>query len=160
MIKTGMNYMDINGERVSTGLGYRFIFHNTALQPQGALDVFSSHELHNAVSRNNIFYSRGRAYPPGARRRRRNDFKHDLTGGYLGGGFVQSMFLPGERLEWYLAPSMNRIQWGGVEFTHQGKAVRITDPMVQAGNPALDQAVPLPGFNDEFGGSGSRHRRI
>ena len=63
MIKTGMNYLNINGERVSTGLGYRFIFHNTALQPKGGLDVFSSHELHNAVSRNNIFYSRGRTYP-------------------------------------------------------------------------------------------------
>src|SRR5262249_60943306 len=63
MIKTGMNYMTINGEKVSTGLGYRFIFHSTALQPKGALDVFSSHELHNAVSRNNIFYARGRAYP-------------------------------------------------------------------------------------------------
>jgi len=25
--------------------------------------VFGSHELHNAVSRNNIFYSRGRIYP-------------------------------------------------------------------------------------------------
>ena len=36
--------------RVSTGLGYRFIFHNTALQPQGGLDVFSSHELHNRKS--------------------------------------------------------------------------------------------------------------
>jgi hypothetical protein len=152
MIKTGMNYMEINGERVSTGLGYRFIFHNTALQPLGALDVFSGHELHNAVTRNNIFYSRGRTYPP-ERGAPPNDFKHDLTGAYLGGSFVQSMFLPGERLEWYLAPSINRIQWGEVEFTHQGKTVRITDHMVQAGNPALDEAVPLPGFNDEFGGA-------
>ena len=81
IIKTGMNYLTINGERVSTGLGYRFIFHNTALQPKGGLDVFSSHELHNAVSRNNIFYSRGRTYPrdSGAPP---NDFQNDLTGGY------------------------------------------------------------------------------
>jgi hypothetical protein len=57
MIQTGMNFVTIDGERVSTGLGYRFIFHNTALQPNGALDVFSSRELHNAVSRNNIFDS-------------------------------------------------------------------------------------------------------
>ena len=69
----------------------------------GALDVFSSHELHNAVTRNNIFYSRGRTYPP-ERGAPPNDFKNDLTGGYLGGGFVRSMFLPGERLEWFLAP--------------------------------------------------------
>ena len=86
MIKTGMNYLNIDGERVSTGLGYRFIFHNTALQPKGGLDVFSSHELHNAVSRNNIFYARGRAYPED-RGAPANDFKNDLTGGYLGGGY-------------------------------------------------------------------------
>jgi hypothetical protein len=153
MIKTGMNYMTINGERVSTGLGYRFIFHNTALQPNGGLDVFSSHELHNAVSRNNIFHSRGRTYPqdrgaPG------NDFQHDVTGGYLGGGFVRSLFLPSSGLEWYLAPSVSRIQWGRVEYTQNGRSFAITDPVVQAKNPALDTAVRLPGFNDEFGGAG------
>lgn len=152
MIKTGMNYVTINGERVSTGLGYRFIYHNTALQPKGALDVFSSHELHNAVTRNNIFYARGRSYPQ-ERGEPRNDFKNDLTGGYLGGGFVASMFLPSERPEWFLAPTMNKIQWGRVEFDHSGKTTAITDPMVQASNPALDAGVRIPGFNDEFTGS-------
>ncbi len=152
MIKTGMNYLTINGERVSTGLGYRFIFHNTALQPNGALDVFSGHELHNTVSRNNIFYARGRAYPQD-RGEPRNDFQNDLTGGYLGGGFVRSMFLPSERPEWYLAPTMNRIQWGRVEFTRNGQTVAITDPLVQVKNPALDAGVRLPGFNDQYTGS-------
>jgi hypothetical protein len=152
MIKTGMNYVNVDGERVSTGLGHRFIFHNTALQPRGALDVFSSHELHNAVSRNNIFYSRGRAYPQD-RGAPHNDFKNDLTGGYLGGGFVRSMFLPSQTLEWYLAPTMNRIQWGRVEYTRSGKNFSITDPMVQVKNPAIDAGVPLPGFNDGFTGA-------
>jgi len=152
MIKTGMNYVNINGERVSTGLGYRFIFHNTALQPNGGLDVFSSHELHNAVTRNNIFYARGRTYPQ-ERGAPANDFKNDLTGGYLGGGFVRSMFLPSERLEWYLAPTMNKIQWGRVEYTRGGQSFGITDPMVQAKNPALDAGVRLPGFNDEYSGA-------
>ncbi|MBM3747401.1 MAG: right-handed parallel beta-helix repeat-containing protein [Acidobacteria bacterium] len=152
MIKTGMNYLTIDGERVSTGLGYRFIFHNTALQPKGALEVFSGHELHNAVSRNNIFYARGRAYtrdsgpPP-------NDFQNDLTGGYLGGGFVRSMFLPSERLEWYLAPTMNRIQWGRIEYSRGGRDFAITDPLVQVRNPALDRGVRLPGFNDDYTGA-------
>ena len=152
MIKTGMNTVEINGERVSTGLGYRFIFHNTALQPKGALDVFTSHELHNAVTRNNIFYSRGRAYPRdfGAPS---NDFQNDLTGGYLGGGFVRSMFLPGDRLEWFLAPTMDRIQWGRIEYNRNGKDFAITDPLVQAKNPAIDTGVRLPGFNDEFTGA-------
>jgi hypothetical protein len=152
MIKTGMNHVTIDGERVSTGLGYRFIFHNTALQPEGALDVFSSHELHNAVTRNNIFYARGRTYPQD-RGAPPNDFQNDLTGGYLGGGFVKSMFLPGERLEWFLAPTMNKIQWGRVPYTRNGKEFAITDPMVQAKNPALDTGTRLPGFNDEFTGA-------
>jgi len=152
MIKTGMNYMQINGEKVSTGLGYRFIFHNTALQPNGALDVFSGHELHNAVSRNNIFYSRGKSYPKDSGEPR-NDFKNDLTGGYLGGGMVRSMFLPSERPEWFLAPTMDRIRWGRVEYTHNGKTIAITDPMGPAKNPAIDAGVRLPGFNDEFTGA-------
>ena len=152
VIKTGMKWVEMNGEKVSLGLGYRFIFHNTALQPKGALDVFSGHELHNAVSRNNIFYTRGKRYPddsgaPG------NEFKNDLTGGYLGGGFVKSMFLPSEGLEWYLAPAMNKIEWGRIESVKNGKKVAITDPMNQVTNPALDKGVRLPGFNDDFGGA-------
>ncbi|MBL8234021.1 MAG: right-handed parallel beta-helix repeat-containing protein [Bryobacterales bacterium] len=152
MIKTGMNYVTINGERVSTGLGHRFIFHNTALQPNGGLDVFSSHELHNATSRNNIFYARGRTYPqdrgaPG------NDFKNDLTGGYLGGGFVRSLFQPSEHMEWFLAGSAPKIQWGRIEYDVEGKKFAITDPVVSAKNPALDTGVRLPGFNDDFAGA-------
>lgn len=152
MIKTGMNQVTINGERVSTGLGHRFIFHNTALQPNGGLDVFSSHELHNAMTRNNIFYSRGRTYPrdrgePG------NDFQNDLTGGYLGGGFVRSLFQPSEGMEWFLAGSAPKIQWGRIAFDVNGKQIAITDPVVWAKNPALDAGVRLPGFNDAFSGS-------
>jgi hypothetical protein len=152
MIKTGMRAVEINGEQVSTGLGWRFIFHNTALQPNGAMDVFSGHELHNGVTRNNIFYARGQTYPrdSGAPR---NDFKNDLTGGYLGGGFVKSMFLVSERMEWYLAPTMNKIQWGRIESVRNGKTVAITDPLVQTPNPAIDKGVRLPGFNDDFTGA-------
>jgi hypothetical protein len=152
MIKTGMNHLNLDGERVSTGLGHRFIYHNTALQPKGALDVFSSHELHNAVSRNNIFYSRGRTYPR-ERGAPPNDFQNDLTGGYLGGGLVRSMFLPSEALEWFLASTMNRIQWGRVTYTRNGRDISITDPLVQVKNPAIDAAVRLPGFNDGYAGT-------
>ncbi len=151
MIKTGMKWVDVNGEKVSLGLGYRFIFQNTALQPKGALDVFSGHELHNAVMRNNIFYARGQR-SPGDSGPPRNDFKNDLTGGYLGGGFVKSMFLPSEGLEWFLAPAMNKIEWGRIESVKNGKKVAITDPMNPVPNPALDRGVRLPGFNDDFAG--------
>ncbi len=152
MIKTGMNYLEIDGERVSTGLGHRFIYHNTALQPRGALHVFSSHELHNAVSRNNIFYARGDTYPRD-RGAPPNDFDNDLTGGYLGGGLIQSMFLPSHGLQWFLAPTVNRIRWGRVTYTRNGREISITDPLVQVKNPAIDTGVPIPGFNDDFTGS-------
>lgn len=152
MIKTGGREAEINGEKVSTLLGHRFIFHNTALQPEGALDVFSGHETHNAVTRNNIFYSRGRTYPE-SRPGPPNDFRHDLTGGYLGGGFVSSMFLPSEGLEWFLAPSMNKIRWGRVEYNRGGKSFFITDPMEPVPSPALDKGVRLPGFNDDYSGA-------
>lgn len=152
MIKTGMNYLTINGERVSTGLGYRFIFHNTALQPRGPLNVFSSHELHNAVSRNNIFYCPGRTYPQDSGEPH-NDFQNDLTGNLLGGGgLVRSMFLPSEKLEWYLAPTMNRVQTGRV-ISLTEKVVIDDDPVAAVKNPAIDAGVRLPGFNDDYSGA-------
>lgn len=49
------------------------------------------------------------AYPQ-SRGEPAKDFRNDLTGGYLGGWFVSSMFLPSERPEWWLAPTMNKIQ--------------------------------------------------
>jgi hypothetical protein len=76
-----------------------------------------------------------------------------LTGGYLGGGFVRSMFLPSERLEWFLAPVVPRIQWGRVAYNRNGKEFSITDPVVDRKNPAIDAGVRLPGFNDGFTGA-------
>ena len=154
MIKTGMNYLTINGERVSTGLGYRFIFHNTALQPKGPLNVFTGHELHNAVSRNNIFYCPGRTYPPDAGEPH-NDFLNDLTGAFLGGGLVRSMFLASETFEWFLAPTMNRVQFGGIQNPPNAAVAQFfsDDPLVQVKNPAIDAGVRLPGFNDDYAGA-------
>jgi hypothetical protein len=113
--------------------------------------VFSGHELHNAVTRNNIFHSRGSTYPTD-RGAPHNSFENDLTGGFLGGGFVKSMFLPSHSLEWFLAPEVSRIKWGRIEYTRNGKNFSITDPIVQVPNPALDKGVRLPGFNDDFTG--------
>ena len=125
---------------------------NATLQPNGGHDVFSGHELHNAVTRNNIFYARGTTYPkdsgaPG------NDFKNDLTGSFLGGGFVKSMFLASENLQWFLSPSMKKIQWGRIESERNGKKVFITDPVLDVPNPALGRGVRLAGFNDDFTGA-------
>jgi len=145
--------LTVNGEQVPGDRGRRFIFHNTALQPNGALDVFSGHGICNAVSRNNIFYVRGRVYPSAEKEGPANDFKNDLTGGYLAGGFVRSMFVSSDRMEWFLSASVPRIKWGKVEYSRSGRDFAITDPVVEAPNPAIDKGARLPGFNDDFQGA-------
>ena len=169
----------LNGEEVPGDQGRRYLFHNTALQPNGALNVFSEHGLCNAVTRNNIFRVRGNTYPSGLQTRSSasgrgsptqnsalgtpsssspkegppNSFRNDLTGGYLAGGFVRSMFVPSDRPEWFLAPTIPAIKWGKVEYSRSGKNFTITDPLVQVPNPAIDKGARLPNFNDEYKGA-------
>jgi hypothetical protein len=76
-----------------------------------------------------------------------------VTGGYLAGGFVRSMFVPSDRLEWFLAPTVPNIKWGRIEYSRSGKNFAITDPLVQIPNPAIDKGVRLPTFNDDFQGA-------
>ncbi|MDI6451925.1 hypothetical protein, partial [Anaerobaca lacustris] len=96
---------------------------------------------------------RGRVYPSTSGDGPPNDFRNDLTGGYLGGGFVRAMFVPSERLEWFLAPTVPAIQWGRVQYSRGGKDFAITDPVVQVTSPAIDKGARLPGFNDDYQGA-------
>jgi len=155
IIKTGgsARSLTVDGRQVPSDAGRRYIFHNTALQPRGALDVFSGHGIANAVSRNNIFRVRGHTYPARAGDGPPNDFRNDLTSGYLAGGFVRSMFVPSDRLEWFLAPMVPAIKWGRVGYSRSGKDFAITDPLVQVPNPAIDKGERLPGFNDDYHGA-------
>ena len=96
----GTRMITVNGQPVPGDLGRRYIFHNTALQPNGALNVFMP--MVNGVSRNNIFRTRGKymdtwpgsKVPPEAPP---NDFRNDLTGDYHYVGSVQALFVPSER---------------------------------------------------------------
>ncbi len=142
-----------NGQEVPGDRGRRYIFHNTALQPNGALSVFSGHGVSNAVSKNNIFRVRGDTYPSTNSDGPPNNFRNDLTDGYLAGGFVRSMFVPSDRLEWFLAATVPSIKWGQIKFPRGDKEFTITDPVIQVPNPAIDKGVRLPGFNDDFQGS-------
>ena len=63
------------------------------------------------------------------------------------------MFLPSEKMEWFLAPSVKKIEWGKVESVRNGKKIVTTDPVLDAPNPAIDKGVRLPGFNDDFSGA-------
>lgn len=155
IIKTGgpTRTLTVDGQEVPGDWGRRYIFHNTALQPNGALNVFSGHGICNAVSKNNIFRVRGDTYPSRRGDGPPNDFRSDLTSGYLAGGFVRSMFVPSDRLEWFLAATVPVIKWGKVEYSRSGREFTITDPVVQAPNPAIDKGVRLPGFNDDYQGA-------
>ncbi len=144
----------VDGKEVPGDRGRRYVFHNTTLQPNGALSVFSGHGTSNAVSRNNIFRVRGDTYPPSDGDDPPNDFRNDLTGGYLAGGFVRSMFVPSDRLEWFLAATVPAIKWGKVEYSRSGRDFTITDPLVHVANPAIDKGVRLPGFNDDYQDAG------
>ena len=62
------------------------------------------------------------------------------------------MFLLSERLEWYPAPTANRVQVGRVETVTKNVVID-DDPVVQVKNPAIDAGVRLPGFNDDFTGA-------
>jgi len=93
-----------------------------------------------------IFSTARRTYPQERGARRQNDFKNDLTGGYLGGA-SSLMFSRANGPEWFLAPTMNA--YSGAGGVHRnGKDLAITDPLVQAKNPAVDRGARLPGFND------------
>ena len=49
------------------------------------------------------------------------------------------MFVPSDRLEWFLATTVPAIKWGKVEYSRSGKDFAITDPLVQVANPAIDK---------------------
>jgi hypothetical protein len=48
---------------------------------------------------------------------------------------------------------LNKIEWGRIESVRNGKTVAITDRLLQVPNPAIDNGVRLPGFNDDFTGA-------
>ncbi len=154
IIKTaGVNRkLSLDDKEVPGDWGRRYIFHNTTLQPSGALNVFSGHGVCNTVSRNNIFRVRGNTYPDSRGDAPPNDFRNDLTGGYLSGGFIRSMFVSSDRLEWFLAPTVPAIKWGKVDYLRSGKKFTITDPLVYVANPAIDKGDRIPCFNDGYKG--------
>ncbi|MES2692238.1 MAG: right-handed parallel beta-helix repeat-containing protein [Verrucomicrobiota bacterium] len=152
MIKTGDR--DFGG-------GRRLVFHNTALQPGGVVNIFSA-PTPNCVSRNNIFEAPGKLAPtlePGSVP---DDHDYNLfNGAELGGARMQhgvvnirlrSAYIASYRLEFYPASTVTGVKIGKipVKFGHEEKVV--TDPVLLLPNPAIDSGERLPGFNDDFAG--------
>jgi len=148
------------GEREPFIGGIKYIYHNTALQPRGAFSVFSGHPCTNNVTRNNIFDC------PGTLTGRRDpvipsDLDYDLfTGIHLVSGYEKHgvrgkpAFIESYALEFYLAPTTQKIEWGRTTTVHDGKELRVTDKVMTVANPAIDSGLPLPNFNDDFKGDG------
>jgi hypothetical protein len=157
MIKTGDR--DFGG-------GRRFVFHNTALQPNGVMNVFSA-PTPNCVTRNNIFQAAGHLLPQGAPREGEpalpGDFDYDLfTGADLGAAQekhgikldwrINSLFVRSHALEFYPASTITRVVGGKRPVKFGAEERIVTDPVLQVPNPVLDAGAALPGFNDDFTG--------
>ncbi|MBN2411675.1 right-handed parallel beta-helix repeat-containing protein [candidate division KSB1 bacterium] len=150
MIKTG--------HRGEFGGGRKYIFHNTALQPDGPLNVFSGHADPNCVTRNNIFHCAGRLAPsgevdvPG-------DYDYDLFTGMEYGNAKEPhgikeipRFIESYYLEFYPASTINKIQWGKIPVKIGDIEQILTDPVITIPNPVIDGGVVLPNFNDNYTG--------
>ncbi|MBW7997304.1 MAG: right-handed parallel beta-helix repeat-containing protein [Candidatus Glassbacteria bacterium] len=154
MIKVGGDNREFRG-------GRRYVFHNTALQPHGAFRVFSTHQLSDVISRNNLYDC------PGVLTGIHDpieplDFQYDMFTGIpngkrwlknrVGGG--RPAFEPSQGLEWFPAVNTTRVKWGRTEVEHAGRTWRITDKVIRVPNPMIDSGEVLPGFNDNYAGAG------
>ncbi len=154
------------GERDQYGGGRRYYFHNTALQPNGAVHAFSSHVHPNAITRNNIFDVPGRL-ATNREKEPESDYDYDYFSGTtlgtaqqengISGNFTPSgtsLYLSSSNLEFYLRSTINSIIWGAHPYEFGDLSVNITDPVKQIKNPLRDAGAFLPGFNDDYKGSG------
>ena len=152
------------GERNEFGGGRKYVFHNTALQPNGAVNAFSSHVNPNCVTRNNIFDVSGR-FASNKEKEPISDYDYDYFSGNSYGlekepnaiefGTTPSgtkLYVASYKLEFYPRLWINSIIWGKQPINYGDETIIITDPVVQIENPLIDSGVLLPGFNDDFEG--------
>jgi hypothetical protein len=151
MIKTGM--------RGEFGGGRKYIFHNTALQPHGALHVFSGHPDPNCITRNNIFHCAGRlasSKPVDVM----GDYDYDLFTGIDPGNAKEPhgireipRFIESYYLEFYPTSTIETVKWGKVPVQIGDTEKILTDPVVTIRNPLIDSGIAISNFNDDFNGS-------
>jgi len=155
------------GERNEFGGGRRYVFHNTALQPNGVFNVFSSHVNPNCVTRNNIFNVPGRLATD-IEKEPASDYDYDYFSGTTKGATAQEnngikfnatpsgtrLFISSYKLEFYPRSTINSIKWGAHPYEFGERKVNITDPVIWVKNPLIDSGIIIPGFNEDFSGSG------
>ncbi len=149
--------------------GRRFIFHNTALQPNGAFSAFSAHDNVNNVTRNNIFDVPGRLASD-VGKEPASDLDYDFFTGISQGiakeangittektkekGILNTGYIASYYLEFYPRGTINSINWNRVPIKFGDQVRNITDPVLQVKNPVIDSGVIIPGFNEDFKGKG------
>ena len=154
------------GEREPFAGGRRFVFHNTALQPNGVFNAFTSHVNPNCVTRNNIFDVPGRLATD-REKEPASDYDYDYFSGIARGTALQPngirfgttpsgtrLYVSSYKLEFYPRPYINSIIWGAHPYEFGERKRNITDPVQQIRNPLIDSGVVLPGFNDDYVGKG------
>jgi len=146
------------GERNEFGGGRKFVFHNTAIQPRGAFNVFSGHVNPNTVTRNNIFDCPGRL-TSSRQAETPCDFDYDLFTG-MDRGIARERhgirgnhsFIESYALEFYPSSTTTKIKWGKVPMQQGDRTVTLTDPVITVPNPVIDSGVRLANFNDNYAG--------
>ncbi len=152
------------GEHDPYGGGRRYIFHNTALQPNGVFSAFTSHVNPNCVSRNNIFDVPG-TLATDRDKEPASDYDYDYFSGNNKGiarekhgiriGTTPSgtrLYVESYKLEFYPRVTINSINWGAQPYEFDERKVTITDPVVWVKNPMIDGGTIIPGFNDSYYG--------
>ena len=149
------------GDRGEFGGGRRIIFHNTALQPEGAFSVIGRDP--NCMTRNNIFNVPGRLVPD-AETKPVSDFDYDYFPGTAKGHALEKnsininrttpgLYVTSARLEFYPRATIKNVIIGKFPTPFGKDTIIITDPVFQIKNPLIDSGVILPGFNDDFKGA-------
>ena len=146
-----------------------FVYHNTFVSPERALNLLSTITQHNFIFANNLFVGPDLLWDPGRSvdwRAGINAGTFDHNGYYPDGGFMFGTVAGVDRL----FSSFTQAQAGGLE-THgvllfpsvfeagfvgpADQTIRHDPPdfTLAAGSNALDRAARLPGINDGFTGS-------
>ncbi len=151
------------GERNEFGGGRRYIFHNTALQPNGAQHAFTAHVNPNCITRNNVFDVPGRLATD-KEKEPLSDYDYDFYSGTFKGTASEThgsgirvpasgyMYIPSYYLEFYPSSSIMSTVIGKFPIEYGDKTIIITDPVMSIKNPMIDSGIILPGFNDDFKG--------
>ncbi|MCB1121020.1 MAG: hypothetical protein KJT03_05695 [Verrucomicrobiae bacterium] len=160
MFKTGTNR--------GFGGGRRFMFHNTAVQPNGPFNVFSAFwdPSPSSTTRNNVFDVPGNLGPP-VDEAPFSDCDYDYFSGIAQFSAAEphrinpdpphhrgGLFASSQKLEFYPSARISQVVQGRSTTSINGKEVLVNGMVEYVKNPLIDSGVILPGFNEDFKGEG------